>query len=342
MARYTKANSIRLVSERAGVSVATVSRVVNNRTDVSEELRKKILSVIEELNFSPNKGVQRVFNIGVSISQESPLLDEYLSSVITGMATFAAKNPIELSVLFNAGAQKKKFLKQIRERRCDAVCLLSNTSEQLAELEKAKIPTMVINFPYRAERIGFLNNDSYTGAREAVEHLIGLGHKKIAFLELDIDDRENHVHRLKGYLDALKQAGISPSASLVVKHVPTFHGQEAGYLQAMELFRRVPDVTAVFTANDLMAFGVFRACWETKRSIPEDVSIVGFDDLPTSRYMNPPLTTVAQPMADIGYKAVNYLNLYLQGALPELPGEVLQTKLMLRNSTAAPKKTRRV
>ena len=84
MSRRTKTNNIRLVSERAGVSVATVSRVVNNRTDVSEELRKKIQTVIDELNFSPNKGAKRVFNIGVIISQEKPLMDEYLSELITG------------------------------------------------------------------------------------------------------------------------------------------------------------------------------------------------------------------------------------------------------------------
>ena len=95
MPRRTKTNNIRLVSERAGVSVATVSRVVNNRTDVSEELRKKIQTVIDELNFSPNKGSKRVFNIGVIISQEKPLMDEYLSELITGMSAFIGTESAE-------------------------------------------------------------------------------------------------------------------------------------------------------------------------------------------------------------------------------------------------------
>ncbi len=334
MPRRTKTNNIRLVSERAGVSVATVSRVVNNRTDVSEELRKRILAVIDELNFSPNKGARRVYNIGVVISQEKPLMDEYLSEVITGMSAFAGTESADLSIIMNSGSRQRSFLKQIRERRCDGVCLFAGDVPQIAELEKAQIPVMMLNYPYRSERIGFVNNESYMGESAAMEHLIGLGHRRIAFLAMNMAGDENHMHRFKAYTDALKRHGIEPDEKLVIAHIPTLHGQEAGYLQTLHLFRQAPDVTAIIASNDTMAEGVYKACWENGRRIPEDISIIGFDDLPGSAYRNPPLTTVAQPLYEIGYKAANYLYLHLSGTLPELPGETLETKLIIRNSTA--------
>lgn len=334
MPRRTKTNSIRLVSERAGVSVATVSRVVNNRTDVSEKLRKKIQAVIDELNFTPNKGAKRIFNIGVVITQEKPLMDEYHAQLITGMSAFIRTESADLSIIMNSGGRKRSVLKQIRERRCDAVCLFARDLACVQELEKAQIPVIMLNYPCRADRIGFVNNESYSGETAAMEHLIGLGHRKIAFLAMDMVGDENHLHRFKAYTDALKRHGIEADERLIIEHIPTFYGQEAGYLQAMQLFRRVPDVTAVIASNDAMAQGVYKACWEAGRKIPEDISIIGFDDLPCSAYLNPPLTTIAQPLYEIGYKAANYLYLYLSGNLNELPGETLETKFIVRNSTA--------
>ena len=334
MPRRTKTNNIRLVSERAGVSVATVSRVVNNRTDVSEELRKKILAVIEELNFSPNKGAKRVFNIGVVLTQEKPLMDEYFSELITGMSAFAGTESADLSIIMNSGSRKRSLLKQIRERRCDGVCLFAGDMPQIAELEKAQIPVMMLNYPYRSDKIGFVNNESYGGETDALEHLIELGHRRIAFLAMDMVADETHQHRFKAYNDALKRHGIEKDEKLIIDHIPTLHGQEAGYLQTMQLFRQASDVTAVVVSNDTMAQGTYKACWETGRKIPDDISVVGFDDLSASAYLNPPLTTVAQPLYEIGYKAANYLYLYLSGTLAELPGETLSTKLVIRNSTA--------
>lgn len=335
MPRRTKENSIRLVSERAGVSVATVSRVVNNRTDVSEGLRKKIQAIIDELNFTPNKGVKRVFNIGVVISQENTLMDEYHAQLITGMSAFISTESADLSIIMNSGCRERSILKQVRERRCDAVCIFARDVPQIAELEKAQIPVIMLNYPYRAERIGFVNNESYDGEMSAVEHLIALGHRRIAFLAMNLDGDENHLHRFKAYTDALKQHGIKPDDALIIKHIPTIYGQEAGYLQTKQLFRQAPDVTAIAASNDVMAQGVYRACWETGRRIPDDISVIGFDDLPCSAYMNPPLTTVAQPLYEIGYKAANYLYLYLSGNLSELPGETLDTEFIIRNSTIA-------
>ena len=132
----------------------------------------------------------------------------------------------------------------------------------------------------------------------------------------------------------MKRHGIEKDEKLIIDHIPTLHGQEAGYLQTMQLFRQASDVTAVVVSNDTMAQGTYKACWETGRKIPDDISVVGFDDLSASAYLNPPLTTVAQPLYEIGYKAANYLYLYLSGTLAELPGETLSTKLVIRNSTA--------
>ena len=340
MSRQSKANNIRLVAARAGVSIASVSRVVNNRTDVSEETRRRIQAVIDELNFTPDKSSERIFNIGIVLAQEQPVISNYISPLIAGMTDFASRNGLIISVMMNSiGNRGRSLLQLIRERRCDALCL-PMSGERLAELDaidRAGIPAMLINGPVRRRKIGYINNNAYLAACRIASHLLELGHVKIGFLAQCTDHDENHLHRVKGYVDTLRNHGVKPEKKWFVEHIPTLLAQEAGYLQALRLFEQAPEVTAVIAADDEMAMGVYKACWETGRRIPEDISVTGFDDLPQSEFLTPPLTTVRQPLFEVGAKAINYLQLYLQNNLEELPCETIDPELVIRNSSAAPR-----
>ena len=341
MPRTGKINNIHLVAERAGVSVASVSRVVNNRTDVSEKTRRRVQAVIDELNFSPNKGSDRLFHIGIILSPEQPVVSNYMSPLIAGMTDFASRSNLILSVMVNAfGARGRALIQLIRERRCDALCIPMD-GERHAEIDvidRSGIPAMLINTATtRRRRIGYINNHSYAAACKVTEHLLKLGHRKIAFSSQAVKNDENHTARIKGYLDTLRQYGVTPKKQWFVEHIPTMLAQEAGYLQAMRLFRQAPETTAVIAADDEIAMGTYKACWETGRRIPEDLSVTGFDDLPQSKYLTPPLTTARNPLFEIGSKAINYLQLYLQNTLEELPCETLEPELIVRQSSGAPR-----
>ena len=335
MTRRKKEISIRLVAERAGVSMATVSRVVNNRTDVSETLRRRIRTVISELNFSPNKGTERVSHVGVIVSTEFPALAEYTAQIINGMTGYANDHhTVEMSIIMDCGeVDGQALIRLSRTRRCDALCLVmaDRLLPALPLLKRAGIPIMLINTPVQSGMMGYVNNDSSCGIREAMELLLQKGHRRIGFLPVGDDSSDNCRRRLAEYRDVMLELG-GGKPEWVVPHIPTVHAQEAGYRQAVKLLTASPEVTAILCGNDEMAMGCYRACYEFGRRIPQDVSVIGFDDLPFAGYLAPPLTTVRQPLSEMGMRALHYLDEFLQHNRPDLPGEVLPTKLMIRES----------
>lgn len=335
MARRKKTINIRLVAEEAGVSLATVSRVINNRTDVSEAMRKKVAAVVEKFNFAPTKGSERRLNIGVIVVMDSSLVNEYISQVLDGVADYSDGGLIDVTVIFyRVESEGKSLLQLIRERRCDAVVLFppERVTDQLPQLVEAEIPVMLINGKKSAPKMGFLNNESYGGAVKAMEYLEACGHRNIGFLCNALENSENHQQRLQGYLDVMARLNSARKAAWIVPHQPTPETAEAGYNQCMQLLLTSPEVTAVFCTNDEMAVGAIKACWDSGLRVPEDISVIGFDDIPYCRYLHPALTTVKQPLIEFGYRAVKYLDEFLKNQLPELPGEMLDTKLIVRES----------
>lgn len=337
MARPHKEINIRLVAQEAEVSVATVSRVVNNRTDVSESVRRRVREIIDKYRFSTDKGKERVSNLGFIISTDNPTLSEYTAQVLDGVSRYSSENNVATAVIMDCrNIRHKPLLQIIRERRCDGVAVI--TAEKLVreieELDDAGIPTMLINNPIKRASIGFVNNESYSGARQAAAYLIQLGHRRIGFLCNNMESSENHQQRLAGYRDAMTAAGLEVDPAWVIPHQPTEQTPEAGFRQAQTLFRQAPDVTAIFAANDEMAFGTIKACWDSGRRVPADISVIGFDDIPFSSYMHPALSTVRQPLCELGYRAMRYLDAFIKGSIGELPGDTLGTELVIRESTA--------
>ena len=335
MARHKKEINIKLVAEEAGVSLATVSRVINNRTDVSEAMRRKVSAVVEKFNFAPTKGSERRINIGVIVVMDTSLVNEYISQVLDGVADYSDGGLLDVTVIFyRITPDAKPLLQLIRERRCDAVVLFppERVTDQLPQLIESEIPVMLVNGSTNAPKMGFLNNESYTGAVKAMEYLAECGHTKIGFLCNALENSENHQQRLQGYLDVMAKISPDRKSGWIIPHQPTPATTEAGYNQCTQLLLTCPEITAVFCTNDEMAVGAVKACWDANLRVPEDISIIGFDDIPYGRYLHPALTTVRQPLTEFGYRAVKYLDELLKNQRAGLPCETLDTKLIVRDS----------
>ena len=335
MARHKKEINIKLVAEEAGVSLATVSRVINNRTDVSEAMRRRVSAVVEKFNFAPTKGSERRFNIGVIVVMDSSLVNEYISQVLDGVADYSDGGLLDVTViLYRIAPEAKPLLQLIRERRCDAVVLFppEQVTGQLPQLIEAEIPTILVNGEQSAPKMGFLNNESYSGAVKAMEFLAGRGHRNIGFLCNAQENSENHQQRLQAYLDVMARINPERRAQWIIPHQPTPETAEAGYNQCMQLLLTCPEITAVFCTNDEMAIGAIKACWDADLRVPEDISVIGFDDIPYGRYLHPALSTVKQPLTELGFRAVKYLDEFLKNRRNDLPCETLETELVIRDS----------
>ena len=342
MARRKKDINIKLIAKEANASVATVSRVINNRTDVSEALRKRVRAVIDRYEFTPTKSVERRMNFGIIATVDPSGIDEYLSQTLNGVTRYSSENKLETTVILDyVRFESRSLLQIIRERRCDAVVIISpeRVFDEIKDLEKAEVPTMLVNSEYQAHTIGFINNRSYDGAWNATNYLLQSGHEKIGFLCGGLLNSINHQERLQGYKDAMEKAGKAISPNWIIPHQPTQQTPEAGYREAQTLLSNCPEITAIFATNDEMAFGAIKYCWDHNLNVPNDISIIGFDDIPFSSYMHPALTTVRQPLNELGYRAIKYLDLYLKEKIKELPCENLNTELVIRQSVTVHNKS---
>lgn len=340
MARHKKDINIRLVAEQAGVSVATVSRVVNNRTDVSETVRRKVSEVIERFNFAPTKSVERRVNIGIVVALDGPLINDYITQILDGVASYSDGGNLDVTVvLYRVCPEAKTLLQTIRERRCDAVVIVppEPVADQLDDLRDAEIPTMLINSDLTGPKMGYIGNESYSGAVKAMEYLIACGHRRIGFLCNSLVNSNNHTQRLQAYKDVLARNGIAGDPAWIVPHHPTEQTADAGFDQCRSLLKHAPGVTAVFCTNDEMAMGAIKACWEAGLRVPDDISVIGFDGLPYGKYLHPALTTVRQPLTELGAGAVRYLDEFLKGQRTVLPEETLGTELVIRDSVTTVK-----
>lgn len=339
MARHKKDINIKLVAEAAGVSVATVSRVVNNRTDVSESARRRVAEVIERFNFAPTKSVERRLNIGFVVALDGPLINEYITQILDGVTGYSSSSGnLDVTViLYRVLPEQKSLLQTIRERRCDAVVIVppEPMAAQLQDLIDAEVPTMLINGDVSAPKMGYIGNESYSGAVKAMEYLFACGHRKIGFLCNALNAGGNHAQRLAAYRDVMERHGIVVPESWIVPHHPTEQTADAGFDQCRSLLRHAPEVTAVFCTNDEMAMGAIKACWEAGRRVPEEMSVVGFDGIPYCKYLHPALTTVRQPLNELGAYAVRYLDEFLKGLRLCLPTETLATELIVRDSVTS-------
>jgi LacI family transcriptional regulator len=332
MARKNQ-TTIQDVAARANVSVSTVSRVLTGNARVAEDKRRVILQAVEELDYRPNVLAQALAGgqsrtIGVLTQNVgSPFYEAVINGVYQGMGGSG------FSLIFAHGLFEPRIeqtaLETLLRRHVDGVIVLGGRGLEDLLCEIAGLVPLVIvgrNIPDLAEQC--LSMDQFAGGYKAVQYLIELGHRHIAHIAGNYS-QPDAVLRRDGYIRALADAGIEHNPDLIVEG--NFL-EQSGVLAVEMLLMRGRAFSAIFAGNDQMAYGARLALFRRGIRVPDDVSIVGFDDQPPSAYMVPPLTTIRQPATEMGMAAAQAILHAIQGGaftMPEFPIE-----LVVRESAA--------
>ncbi|MCL2418205.1 MAG: LacI family transcriptional regulator [Conexibacteraceae bacterium] len=329
--------TIRDVAKLAGVSPATVSRVLNGRPEVSDSVRESVMKVVNEHNYTGSRvgGATRSGLVGVTL----PLIHHsYFSEILAGVseAFYEHDIPMVLCPTLHEHDREVTLLERLRQGTTDGAILIlpEESDEELAALQEQGYVFVIVD-PRSPldEHVPTVSAAHISGAREATEHLLQLGHRRIAAITGPrgwIATEE----RLRGYRIALGEAGITPDPSLQVEA----NFRDNGGRAAMEQLLALPErPTAIFAFNDMLAVGVLQAAGKHGLRVPADISVVGFDDTFEASILDPPLTTVRQPLAEMGRMAVSQLVRLLQNQRIEALHVELATKLVVRGSTAGPR-----
>ncbi|KQN77982.1 transcriptional regulator [Duganella sp. Leaf61] len=320
------------VARLAGVSPSTVSRILNGTAKVSDDKRLAVLAAIEKVSFAPNQMAQglkkgRSLTIGIVVQDiSSPFFDETLRGIDDGLKGTGYASVI-VSGHWNADEEADR-VRLLLARKVDGIILLSGRISDEAVLGFSGQRPIVSTGRALQTRtaLGFKTDNEY-GAWLAVRHLVELGHRRIAFISGPANNHDAD-ERLAGYRRALTEAQIDIDPALVVEG--NYH-EASGMMAMNRLFDTHQQFTAVFAANDLTAYGARLALYRKGIRVPDDISLVGFDDLPGSSYTTPPLTTVRQPMYDMGRIATQALLRLINGETVQ--GEIPPVELVVRETT---------
>lgn len=306
--------SIKNVAESAGVSVATVSKVFNGYTDVSEKTRVKVFEAAKQLNYSPNivakslsQKQSRTIALLLSNFSEANSQDGVTFKIMSGVIQETANCQYEL-VVFTASQThqlEKSYYQFCRERNVSGVIIhgLKTSDRYYKEILNSEIPCVVIDTQTIGKNTSSISIDNVQAAKEAVQFLISSGHKNIATIS-GSPSAVVSVERLEGYKLALKEAGIPYNDDFVA----TGNFSEIqSYFLTEDLLKNNPSITAIFCASDLMAIGAMKKCQEIGKNVPKDISIMGFDDIDLSRYVTPSISTVRQDFQLMGTESVKLL-----------------------------------
>ncbi len=323
------------IAALAGVSAPTVSKVINGRSDVSLQTRQRVEAVIREQGYErPNRAARSAPLLELIFHE---LESDWALEIIKGVEQVAREtdHAVVLSEMQGRRTPGRRWIDGVLERRpTGVIAVMADLSEgQRALLESRNIPLVVVDPTgeplHDTPSIGASN---WGGGLAATRHLLGLGHRRIGVIagpEGVLCSRA----RMDGYRAAMDGAGIPVDPALV--RCGNFHVQD-GIAEGRALLSLPAPPTAIFAGNDLMALGVYQAARELRLHIPEDVSVVGFDDLPVARWVGPPLTTVRQPLVQMAAAGARLALRLARGEHPSQTRVELATELVIRESTAPP------
>lgn len=329
--------TIRDVAIKAETSVSTVSRVLTRSGPVADETRRRVMTAIAELGYKPNalaRGLvqKRTGTIGVILPD---VANPFYSEVLRGMGDIAAAHGLHL-LLANANLSVEKEAEGVavlREKQVDGLIYTSGmiTSRHREIFRSFKRPVVLAATYDPAGEIPAVLADSRSGAALAVQHLAALGHRRIAVIHGPLADHVAGLSRWEGYCDGARAAGVELLPELTAEGD---YRLESGYWAMDRLLNQKRPPTAVVAASDLMAIGAMNAALDRGLKVPDELSVVGFDNIWLAGAVRPTLTTVAQPMYDIGAKAVALLAQALAGTgAPEPVTQWIQPQLTVRKST---------
>jgi LacI family transcriptional regulator len=298
------------VAVRAGVSTATVSRVLSGVGKARAETGQRVRAAADELGYRPS-GIARSLKLQATSTLGLIVTDienPFFPQLVRGVED-AARDEGYAVLLCNASDDREResgYLDLLVDRRVDGMIIAASmlASRHRDWLSRPPVPVVLINARVRGIGLPSIASDNHAGGRLALEHLIGLGHRRVAVLTAPSRRHPDAPDRLAGVRDAGRALGLDASSLIVIE---ADAGVDGGQQAAAQLLERAPDTSGIVSYNDLMAIGAIRGIRATGRSVPGDVSVVGFDDVDLSAYVDPPLTTIAQQTGEMGRRAVAQL-----------------------------------
>ncbi|MGA5823662.1 LacI family DNA-binding transcriptional regulator [Kitasatospora sp. NPDC094028] len=337
--RRTGRPTLEEVAALAGVGRGTVSRVINGSSRVSDQAKEAVGRAIAELGYVPNRAARalagsRTDAVALVVPETEARLfaEPYFLDVIRGVsAELGAADKQLLLTLIRTEQERQRFEQYLAAQRVDGVLLVSvHRDDPLPDQVRALgLPTVLNGRRSPQESVAYVDSDNVGAGRSAVEHLAGRGRRRIATITgpRDMDAAEG---RLAGYRQGLAAAGLPPDAGLVAAGDFT---EDGGRRAMRELLDRRPELDAVFAASDLMAVGALAVLRARGLEVPGDVALVGVDDSPVARHLDPPLTTVRQPIERMGRTMAGLLLRQIAGEQAEPSRLVLPTELVVRQSS---------
>ncbi|MBT2387872.1 LacI family DNA-binding transcriptional regulator [Streptomyces maoxianensis] len=337
--RGTGRPTLEEVAARAGVGRGTVSRVINGSPRVSDRTRAVVEAAVAELGYVPNRAARALaanrtdaIALVVPEPEDRFFAEPYFSDMVRGVGAALAETDMQLLLTLAGSDRERRRLGQyLAAHRVDGVLLVSvHADDSIPDmLEDLSIPAVISGRRSAAETLAAVDSDNFEGARSAVAHLAARGRRAIATITGRLDVYGAQC-RLDGYRAALAAAGLPPDARLTA---PADFTEEGGRRAMRELLGRCPELDAVFAASDVMAAGARQVLREAGRRIPDDVALVGFDDSAVARHMDPALTSVRQPIEEMGRTMAEVLLQEIEGRTGERPQIVLPTELVVRESS---------
>lgn len=328
--------TIEELSKHLGISVSTVSKALNGYTDVAPRTRERVVAVAQEKGYRPSATARnlrrgRTDKIGFVFNNAFTFISDYFAEIIVG-ATAAAENQGHNIVLYtNEGDSPDSLLNLFRAREVDGFVIVWNhvPAVTIDLLLSTNVPFVILGRRVSHEEASFIAPDNYNGGRELMAHLLSLGHRRIGFTSRPSMGRTNE-DRFTAYRDALLEAGILYDPELVVE---THIESDSGYQAINRLLNLANPPTAVFAFHDFVAIDAHQAIIERGLSIPEDVALAGFDGLRASLLTSPPITTVRQPLAEIGRESISALFKLIDNNDHPPIQKTLPVELVVREST---------
>ncbi|GGF36185.1 LacI family transcriptional regulator [Halobacillus andaensis] len=329
------------IAKKTGFSITTVSRALNNYTDVSKTTKKIILDAVTEMGYYPNSSARSLttkksWTLGVIFVEDLGIgmKHPFFSAVIESFKQNAEAQGYDIIFLSrNVGGEEKSYLDHASHRGVDGIIIMcsDHKDKEVQQLIESPFPTVVVDL--HSDQSSVVYSDNFRGSMLAVDHLVELGHRNIAHIK-GHDTTYAGLERLRGFRAAMEKHSLSIPSSYIVDG--GFFSVDGGYLAMKELLQlNEHRPTAVFVAGDNMALGALKACKESGITVPDDLSIVGFDDIEVGQHITPTLTTIHQDTDLIGKKASEVLIQQINTRSNEYAAVTIPVKLIVRESTKA-------
>lgn len=328
--------NIKEVAARAKVSTATISRTINQSEVVSPKTAERVWQAIRELGYYPNtqaralvSGKSRIFGLIIS-----DISNPFFPELVKAFEDTAILHAYEV-IVANTDYKSDRMglcVRRMIERKVDGVAIMTSEIDRplLDELSRRHLPIVFLDMGKVKPLISNISVDYARGVRESVQHLVSLGHKKIGFISGPSDLKSARTRR-NAFLECLRECGISDKHQIIVEGN---HRVDGGQSAMREMLARPTPPTAVLTSNDLSAIGALHAIQNAGLRVPQDISVVGFDDIELSQYTQPPLTTVRLSRDELGRKAFHALYQAAEGTTTVGQEIKIATSLVIRESTA--------